>query len=97
MSTRDDDIKAAEKRGYANGYQAGNKRKHRDAVEERRWREERAFRDRAFLAALAACVDAQNWTRTVDGKKTSINNVADRTRLAWDFADEAVKQRRGRA
>lgn len=91
----EDDIKAAEKRGYSRGYQAGNKRKHRDAVSERIRREERAFRDRAFLAALPACIEAQGWSRTVDGKKIPISDLEERTRLAWDFARMAVTFRRG--
>lgn len=83
----DDAFKAAEKRGYAKGYNAGQRRKAKAISAERGYKEKQAFRRRAFLAALAACVNAQGWTQ---GDKP-INSIAGRTALAWDFADEAVK------
>lgn len=81
-----------EARAYSRGYQAGKRRKQRDINDEKRIREEKHFRDRAFLAALPACIQAQGWTR---GDKT-ITKLEDRVRLAWDAAEEAAKQRRVR-
>lgn len=82
-----DDIKAAEKRGYSKGYAAGRRRKARDLSDQRRRTEREAFRRRAFLAALPACIAAQGWKR---GDKP-IASVDDRAQLAWDFAAAAVK------
>lgn len=78
-----------ELRAYQRGYQAGKRRKQRDIDEQQRIKQERAFRERAFLAALPACIDAQGWTR---GDKP-ISSMADRVRLACDFANEAVNQK----
>lgn len=79
-----------EQRGYSRGYAAGRKRRKNEQAAER-WRAERqAFLERAFLAVLPACMDAQDWTR---GGKPIIS-LDDRTRLAWDFAEAALKQRR---
>lgn len=98
MTHTDDDIKAAEKRGYSRGYQARELRMKREALEakdrrerERERRVENAFRDRAFLAALASLINAHGWT--TGGKP--INSIESRTRLAWNVAKEALKQRRG--
>lgn len=90
-----DETKAAEARGYARGYAASNRKHARQQDHECIRREEQAFLDRAFLAALPACIEAQGWSRTVDGEKQPIANLAARTELAWDFAREALKQRRG--
>jgi hypothetical protein len=79
-----------EKRVYARGYAAGRKRVQRDRLAERMQAERQAFLDRAFLAALPACIDAQGWTR---GEKP-ITTLDERVRLAWDAAESALKQRR---
>lgn len=81
------DLKAAEKRGCARGYQAGRRRvAHEDARLDRERRKE-DFRRQAFLAALPSCIQAQGWQ---DGGKP-ISSMVERTRLAWSFAGEAVK------
>lgn len=83
----DEEIKAAELRGYARGYQAGKKRLKVDITKERLERERDAFRRRAFLAALPSCIDAQGWKRGDE----PINTVEQRVRLANSFAKEALK------
>lgn len=90
----DDAFKSAEARGYSRGYAAGRRKRDAGRERERRAREEQAFLDRAFLAALPVCINASGWTKTVKGEKVAINNLADKTELAWDFAREALKQRR---
>jgi len=79
-----------EQRGYARGYAAGRKRVQRDRQAERAQAERQAFLDRAFLAALPACIEAHGWTR--GGKP--ITGLDQRVRLAWDAAEQALKQRR---
>lgn len=79
--------KAAEKLGYQRGYAAGRRKKAKDMRAGRFEAERRAFRRRAFLAALPACLEAANWQR--DGKP--IVGLADRVRLAREAADEAMK------
>lgn len=86
----DDAIKAAEKRGYARGYQAGKGRRKADADREQRRKADQAFLERAFIAALPACIQVQGWSRG----DAPIKSLPDKTRLAWDFAEEALKQRR---
>lgn len=82
-------MNAAEKAAYQRGYAAGKRRKARTISAEARLREERAFLDRAFLAALPAAIEAQGWKR---GEKP-ITTLKDRVSLAVDFAREALKQR----
>ncbi|WP_145997167.1 hypothetical protein [Ralstonia mannitolilytica] len=85
-------IKKAEARGYKRGYQAGRRKQQSEALVarlEREKREKRAFRDRAFLAALPAAFAAQGWVR---GEKP-INTLEERVRLAWETAKAALKQR----
>ena len=83
-----DTIKAAESRAYQRGYQAGQRRKSKAINAEKHQAQKDAFRRRAFLAALPACVSAEGWKR---GDKP-ITSLAARTALAWDFADEAMKR-----
>lgn len=85
----DDEIKQAEARAYQRGYAAGHRKKKTDRERQHEARERQAFRDRAFLAALPAAIQAQGWSR--GGKP--ITNVEARVRLAWELADEALKQR----
>lgn len=85
-----DDIKKAELRGYSRGYNAGRLRKEKNIRTERIQAERQAFMDRAFLAALPACINAQGWKA---GDKP-ITSFEDRTKLAWDFAERALKTRR---
>lgn len=79
-----------EKKGYARGYIAGRKRMQKDIATEQRQSERQAFLERAFLAALPACVDAQGWSRGT----APISSMDARVQLAWDFATQALKQRR---
>lgn len=88
--TTADEIKKAEQRGYAKGYASGRKRRKADLHADHVHKEKQAFLDKAFLAALPACMEIQGW---------SINDVPvkskeDRVKLAWRFAQEALKQRR---
>lgn len=79
-----------EKRGYARGYAAGKKKRTDDRKREHLRRERQAFWDRAFLASLGACINADGWKT---GDKL-ITTLPDRVALASDVADEAVKRRR---
>lgn len=89
----DDAYKAAERLGYARGYNAGRKRKERERSVERKFAEERAFFDRALLAALPATILSQGWE---DSEGKPIISRTERTKLACNFADEALKFRRSR-
>ncbi len=82
--------KLAERRGYAKGYAAGNARKKRETQHAEKIKQENAFWQRAFLAALPAAFAANNWTR---GDK-AIKTLSDRVRLASETADEALKAAR---
>lgn len=84
-----DELKAAEKRGYSKGYDAGRRRKARGISAERAAAERAAFRRRVFLAVLPECLKLQGW---VNGQKKPITNLTQRTDLAWSFADEALKR-----
>ena len=84
----DDAFKTAENRGYKKGYAAGLRRKQKNISAEAVERQRTAFWQRAFLAALPACIAAEGWKR---GDKP-IANVSDRARLAADFADAALAQ-----
>lgn len=79
----DEQIKAAEQRGYGRGYNAGRRRAEREAQHTELW-------NRAFLAALPACISSSDWAI---GDKP-IRDIPGRTRLAVDFANEAVKHLR---
>jgi len=83
----DDDIKKIEQRGYAKGYAAGKLRKQKTIRAEQREREIKAFRQRAFLAALPACIATKGWT--IGERK--LTNVEDKIKLAWLFADAATR------
>lgn len=87
----DDAFAAAEKRGYAKGYQAGRRRVATDMIRERAERQRQAREDaffrQAFAAALPECITAHGWT---SGNKP-ISTLAERTKLAQDFAIEAVR------
>lgn len=84
------EIKQAKQLAYARGYQAGRKRRRRDMTIEQMNKHRDANWNRAFLAALPTCIDAQGWKR---GDKP-INSLEARVRLARDFADEAMKYMR---
>lgn len=85
----DEQLKAAERRGYSKGYVAGKARKQREISIEREKREKQAFLDRVFLQILPVAMEAQGWT---SGGKPIVSTV-ERVRLARSFAIEALSQR----
>lgn len=85
----DEQLKAAERRGYSKGYIAGKRRKQREISLDRARREKQAFLDRAFLAVLPAAMTADNWQ---SGGKPVLTTV-ERVRLARGWAKEALLQR----
>lgn len=84
-----DDIKAAEQRGYAKGYTAGQRRLQKTITREEQQREQQQFLDRAFFAILPAAMNAQGWKF---GDKP-ITSTKDRVTLAAHWAEEALRQR----
>lgn len=86
----DEEIAKAEKRGYGRGYSAGKARRFREINRERVQREHQAFLERAFIAALPACIEVTNWKRGT----TPITGMDDRVRLAWEIAEAALRLRR---
>jgi hypothetical protein len=86
------EIKQAEQRGYRRGYAAGREKRKQENAAIRFQSEQQAFLDKAFLAALPACVNIQGWVR--GGKP--IENLEQRTALAWDFAAAALRARRNK-
>lgn len=84
------DAEKAEKLGYARGYAAGRAKMKKDGDAEREQAKRQAFLEHAFLAALPACIVADGWT--TNGKPTT--GTGQRTELAWDFAEQALKSRR---
>ena len=84
-----DEIKAAEKRGYSKGYTARGRRIKREEAFEIARRERQAFLDRAFIAILPAAMNAQGW-KFGDAPITSTD---DRVKLAASWAREALRQR----
>lgn len=84
------DVKKAEQRAYSRGYAAGKKRVQVDRLAERLAKEQQAFLDKALLAALPSCIEAQGWTQGAE----KISTVSQRVHLAVLFANEALKQRR---
>lgn len=54
-------IKAAEKRGYARGYEAGKRRKYREHEAHIREAKRLAFAERLFLTFLPVAMQVQGW------------------------------------
>ena len=81
-----DSFTTAEKRGYAKGYRAGRHKRAREVSHEKRRRQENAFWQRAFVAAIPSFMVADNWT--VDGKPVA--TLSARIDLAAQAADLAV-------
>lgn len=90
VAPTEENLKSAEQRGYGRGYAAGKKRAKADRLAENFRREQQAFLDKALLAALPACIEAQGW-KTGD---EPITNLPQRVALAVRFANETLKQRR---
>ncbi|MFC4275524.1 hypothetical protein [Achromobacter aloeverae] len=86
----DDDIKKAEKRGYARGYAAGKQFRLRGMQAERTLREEQAFWDRAYLVLLPFAFEQQGWKFG----DQAITKPQDRTKLAAEWATTALQTRR---
>ena len=87
--TENEELKAAERRGYSKGYVAGKARKQRAISLEREKREKQAFLDRVFLQILPVAMECQGWTS--DGKP--VTSRVERVKLARSFAMEALSQR----
>jgi hypothetical protein len=83
----DEPIKAAEQRGYAKGYTAGQKRADREERERDAREQREAFRRAVFLAALPSYLNG-SWTRGEEKMTTTAQRVS----LAWRCADEAMKR-----
>jgi hypothetical protein len=77
-----------EKAAYQRGYNAGKKRLHREVDMRRREAARNAFWQRAYLAALPACITVQGWKFDDGG---GVHTTADRSRLAIGFADVALR------
>lgn len=86
-----DELKAAEKRAYQRGYEAGQRRKNREVDAEKAWRAREAFTDRAFLALLPVAMQVDGWT--MGGKPVTTSE--DRVTLAVQWARRATKARKG--
>lgn len=82
----EDEIKAAEARGYQKGYAAGRKCKGKKATAEQRRRHRDHLWNRAFIAALPACLASKGWTQ---GERT-FSKLPDKVELARMAADEAL-------
>ncbi len=90
MST--DAFKAAEQRGYAKGYLAGKRAKARVVAKDRRWQQEKAFEQRAFLAVLPWVFEQNNWGPPgPDGVVVPYRSMEDRVKLAWHIAEKALQ------
>lgn len=78
-----------EKRAYSRGYAAGRKRVRVDRSNDQKYREQQAFLDKAFLAALPALIAGGAWKTG----ETLHDSVDGRVLMAWRFAKQALKQR----
>lgn len=83
----DEEILKAEKRGYSKGYVAGKRLVKKNKQYEHEQKQRNALWNRAFIAALKECISVSGWT---SGDKP-INTLAERVRLARNFANEADK------
>lgn len=80
-----------ERRAYQRGYAAGRKRVRLDRQREHQQRQENAAWNRAFLAALPACIEANGWK---DAQGNPITTTTQRTNLAARIADKSLKHMR---
>lgn len=83
-----------EKRAYSRGYATGRAKVKADRNVIARQRERQAFLDRTFLAALPFAMTQSTWGIGKGNETRPINTIAERVDLAWDVAQEALKQRR---
>lgn len=87
-------LNQAKEQGYSAGYQAGMRRRKREADAARTQAQTNALWQRAALAALPFAMTQANWKR---GDKP-INSTAERVELAGNVADalvaEAIKRKR---
>lgn len=86
LMTNQEDIDAAEKRGYARGYVAGRKKGRADKVVIVEASEQRKFIERAYMACLPSIITG-GWKV---GEKRTVEAVV---QAAWHFANESLKQR----
>lgn len=83
----DDALKAAERSGYQKGYNAGKRLRSKQISADRQYARERAFWQRAMLAAIEFAMTQSTWKRG----DTPINSTKDRMVLAGNVADAALK------
>jgi hypothetical protein len=86
-----EDIAAAERRGYSRGYAAGQKRLEHDSELQAARRDRQAFMDRAFLACIPFVMDYRltGWKR---GDRL-VQTLDDRAWLAAQMAEAMAKAR----
>jgi hypothetical protein len=77
-----------ENKAYQRGYRSGRKRRAVDERGRKADAERAAFRRRAFLAALPACLASEGW-KIGDKPVTTLDQRID---LAWLAANKALKQ-----
>lgn len=87
LKVSESEMKKIKQQGYSQGYAAGKKRlaKENRAEELRKLKNE--FFNQALLTALPNCITAQGWK----SGGLPLTNVAQRTSLANDFAQELLK------
>lgn len=77
-------------REYARGYASGRKRTESDLVALAKLSDRQDFLERAFLVSLHPLVDSTGW-KTGD---VPLTTAAQKVKLAWDFAEAALRQMR---
>lgn len=91
-TTSPSDLDAAKRAAYQQGYRAGTRVRPKSGAEKLRRHlksQERAFWERALLAALPYAVEHAPAWRKSETRQAAID---DRMELAADFADAAVKR-----
>lgn len=89
MTDRAAELKAAEQRGYARGYQAGKKRKQREHRHEQTEKQRKAFAERVFIAVLPYALKCQNWTMG----EVKVTTTEQRIDLAMKWVERALRKR----
>lgn len=84
----DYEIRKAEKAAYSKGYTAGRRRTVRAISDKQRATKENALWQSLFIAALPVAMSITGWSR----RNQPITTLEDRTKLATDFANEALRQ-----